>query len=105
MVPYPIPDEPGCLSVLLHAGTFPSAVHLSFFPIVAGKVAKKGIPLIGTVGTNDPAIWRHVIWWGGRAFEAKLKCDVSGYHTSFESLKSHYDQHPEVWTAVPAVMS
>jgi hypothetical protein len=100
MRPNPIPQEPGCLSVLLHPGTFPTQICFEAFTFVAGKIIPKGIPVIGSIGTNDPAIWRHVIWWGGRAFEAKLKSDLSGYHASFESLRDHYLQHPDVWTEV-----
>lgn len=104
MVPNPIPLEPGCLSILLHPGSFPPAIK--FLPVVPKPVAflsKKIVPVMGAVGTNDPAVWREIIWWDGRAFTAKLLCDIPGHYSTFETLKDHFERHPQVWEPLTSV--
>lgn len=65
----------GCLSVRVHVGSFP---------------ADNGI---SSVGTNDPARWRHLLWFEGEVWAAELKSDVLSCVPTFEELKSHFDHY------------
>ena len=100
MLPNPIPQEPGLLSVLVRPGKWHTSTG-------GGSItfAGKSLPFLGSVGTNFPAVWRHVIWWDGKAYEAKLKCDLPGYNGSYEILREHFERHPHVWSPVMPVGS
>jgi hypothetical protein len=100
MIPkHPIPrDARGCLSVCFHEGTFDQVAG----PLGIVQIGALKLPIIGSVGTRDPAEWHHVIWCDGRAFESVLLSDVPNHVATFEELKSHFDRHPELWDEIKA---
>jgi hypothetical protein len=61
----------GALSVRIHSGSYPNDV--------------------GSVGTNDPAIWRHLLWFDGEIWAAELLSDALNHVPTYEELRSHFD--------------
>lgn len=66
----------GALSKLIHPGSFPASSKLG------GT----------TIGTNDPAIWQHLLWFDGTVWAAELKSDVLRHVSTLEELRSHFDR-------------
>ena len=60
----------GALSRRVHAGSMPSDQ--------------------GCVGTNDPEVWWHLLWFDGQLWAAELKSDVLRHVPSYEELRSHF---------------
>ena len=96
MYPNPIPENPGCLSVLVHAGS----VRPTMDCITLKDGSKLAVP---SVGTRDPDVWCHVLWFKGRAYTATLKCDLLSHRPQFEELCEHFDMHPDFWAPIMPV--
>ena len=90
MFPTPtLPDEPGCLCVLIHAGTFPALTGPC-------TLTYGGQTFQATVGTNDPSVWRCTVWVGGTVYVAELKSDVPT-PPNLTELMMHLAEHHDLW--------
>lgn len=61
----------GCVSRRVHPGTPPKQ---------------------GCVGTNDPAVWRHLLWFDGKVYAAETKSDIVSHVPTFPELVCHFKQ-------------
>lgn len=66
----------GSLNVCIHAGSFPESSKVGGW----------------TIGTDDPSIWQHLMWFDGQFWAAELKSDTERQRpATFEELKMHFD--------------
>jgi hypothetical protein len=76
----------GSLSVRVSAGSYPPDNWNGELPNVPGVV-------VGSIGTNDPARWRHLLWFDGEYWAAELLSDVIAHVPTYEELRSHFDRY------------
>lgn len=96
----------GCLVTLVQRGEFPPPVD---FATKGNKqmvlFGGAHVPILGTIGTGKPDIWRCLVWGPGSgshahpwAYIAQLRSDVPNHPPTLEDILGHIERHSKHWS-------